>query len=128
MPLLRSAASTRSVMLMYSRCFRVLKVKCSVRNFIRADDSLTAVRPRVTLEKHNYQRSPTRFLSLALLAAGLAPAQDSPPVPRTQSLPGLNQNTDDSDAPDQTADSPNSSPSLFGEERGPFTQRKRQAD
>lgn len=66
---------------------------------------------------------PTRFLSLALLVAGLAPAQDSPPGPRTQNQPGLNPSSDDSGAPDSGAELPNAGPSLFSEDRGLLTQR-----
>ena len=64
----------------------------------------------------------TRFLLLVLLAAGLVPAQDPPPVPRSQSQ--LNQNSDDADARDEaTPDPANAGPSLLSRDTGLLAQR-----
>jgi hypothetical protein len=68
------------------------------------------------------RESHTRFLSLALLAAGFAPAQDSPPASRIQSQPDQNQNSpsaQDPEAPPLTYNGP----SLFGTDQGLLTQR-----
>jgi hypothetical protein len=49
-----------------------------------------------------------------VLAAGLAPAQDEPPAPRTPSQPATNQNSQDSDTEDRDSpDLANTGPSVF---------------
>ena len=78
----------------------------------------------VTLELAIAGEFRTRFLCLALLAAGLAPAQDVPPAPRTQSQPQEDQNSQGSGAQDQeSADRANSGPSVLSRDSGLLGQR-----
>ena len=78
----------------------------------------------VTLKSARQGEFRTRFLCLALLAAGLVPAQDSPPAPRTQSQPGINSDSEDIDAQGQDSPDPaNTGPSVFNRENGLLAQR-----
>ena len=63
----------------------------------------------------------TRFLGLALLAAGLARAQDSPSIPRPQGQPGSISNLEEQDSPE--ADLANAGPSVFGQAKSVLAQR-----